>query len=125
MLKLANILMAAFLALAPGMDVVRLLHALEACGETAARVLAHHDHEHNDGQPCDDVPPQDCPHFKNVPHGSPAMAVAAPLSVILPAPPMCAVPIVPAAPAVSTIAVNLESRPPPGPPLVGCVKLLI
>lgn len=125
MMKLANILMAAFLALAPGMDVVRLLHALEACGETAARVLAHHDHEHNDGQPCDDVPPQDCPHFKNVPHGSPAMSAAAPLSVILPAPPLCAAPVVHTAPVSAQPVLDQDSRPPPGPPLVGCVKLLI
>lgn len=127
MLKVANILMAAFLALAPGMDAVALLHAVQAC-EFGAKFAAgtthdHEGHDHGD-EPCD-TPPQDCPHFKHVPHGSPALLAAAPVSVFLPGPPICALPDVAAAPVVPLSRLNEDSRPPPGPPLVGCVKLLV
>jgi hypothetical protein len=127
MVKVANILLAFFLALAPGMDATRLLHSLAACDSAAEQVATqeHEGHHHHGEEPCNDRPQQECPHFKNFPHGSPVLALAAPVSVFIPGPPVCATPLLSAAPQRVVCKSSLDSRPPPGPPLVGCVKLLI
>ncbi len=127
MVKVANILLAFFLALAPGMDATRLLHSLAACDSAAEQVEMQErgGHYHLDKGPCNDRPQQECPHFKNFPHGSPVLALAAPVSVFIPGPPVCASPLVSAAPQRLVCTSSLASRPPPGSTLVGCDKLLI
>lgn len=128
MLKAANIFVALFLALAPGMDAVRLLHAVQVCHAQALTAVVHGHEEHgpdHHGQPCGETPTRDCPHLKNLPHGAPVLAVAAPVSVILPGPPVPTPATLAVTPCTPPVAVFTDSRPPPGPPLVGCVKLLI
>lgn len=125
MLKLANILVALFLAMAPGMNAVRLMHAVKAC-DIGALAALHEDHEHSHEQePCDDTPPQDCPHFHSAHQGAPVMSVTPCPGVILPGPPIGPAPLIAGVPAHRLAHVALESRPPPGPPRVGCVQLLI
>ncbi|MBK9973713.1 MAG: hypothetical protein IPP14_02955 [Planctomycetes bacterium] len=132
MLKIANVLLAFFLALAPGMDAVRLLHGLDLCecvggAETHLHgaIVAAHDH---DG-PCrnsDKHPPQDeCPHLKNLSLGGSVMVSFGPLPFDQPAAPFSLAPQCLARPHTTTCPPTHQVRPPPGPPRLGCVLLQV
>jgi len=132
MVKVANVLLAFFLALAPGMDAVRLLHGLDLCqfaGNAGSHRHTADADRHAHGGPCDDTdkhPPQDeCPHLKNLSHGALAVVFEAPLPFDLPAAPFSLAPQCLACVNTTTCPPAHQVRPPPGPPRLGCVLLQV
>lgn len=136
MVKAANMLLALFLALAPGMDAVRLLHVLDLCGFAGAsgahlhhvQVKCAHDHGHNGHHGQDSgktTPEQECPHLKQLAHGTNALVLDAPAPFDLPAPPLALAPQLAWRPCACAVAPSQMVRPPPGPPRLGCVLLQI
>jgi hypothetical protein len=121
MVKVASILAALYLCLAPGMDVGRLLHSVELCRFFDAVAVDAHDHQHDHSE---DSEAPDCPHHVIVETGV-LPTVAAPSSVqpqpafLLPRP-------LEAASSPDTPAhVKYVERPPPGPLRAGITLLLI
>lgn len=122
MVRATNLILALFLALAPGMDAVRAIHALELCGHSTQAEHAD-DTGHHDGAP--ERQPGECPQFSQLPQNLPVLNFDASPSVELPPPPqVCALAMF-TAPETTMPQSGRYVRPPPGPPLVGCVILKI
>lgn len=129
MLKLLNILLAASLAVAPGLSVNGLLHSLSLCDLLAPeaghmRPAEYHcGHDHQKPQPEDK--PTHCHHVDGV-----GQTVIAPVLNLAPdyeaAPPRaCLVSTSMLQPPVLLPALPKDPRPPPGEPRVGSTFILI
>ena len=131
MLKLLNILAITYLTIAPGMNVGSLLHAIEACryfepaaaAAPAVHSCRHHQHPPGHDQ---DLTPADCDHSHALPVESRVAPVVAPESIAAEAGfGFCCV-FHPLHESAGHAPCQLEdSKPPPGPPLVGTIVQLV
>jgi hypothetical protein len=131
MLKLLNILAIAYLAIAPGMNVDRLIHAVNLCrfadpaGHHQTIEASHHCGRSHAPRP-EPEPRDECPHLHNVSVHATAMPVVQLQPVVLAATPTLNPPILEVRePASVTALAHDDPRPPPGPELVGIVILLV
>jgi hypothetical protein len=132
MLKWLNILAIAYLAIAPGMDVGRLIHSVNLCRfadpaghtTTVAQADAHCGHNHKPTKP--EPQEEECPHLHSVTVHTAAMPVAQLQPVEGAALPTLNPPVLEMQAPFSACHVSDDDpRPPPGPMLVGIVVLLV
>lgn len=133
MLKLLNILVVAYLAIAPGMNVEAFIHSVNLCAYTAPQVAAEVPAEtnhcgHSHGCPSPDTPdePEGCPHIHQT--VAPANAMPAMQIQSFDEQPCPALNELHTVTLVSVAARSLlvdHSRPPPGPEIVSTTILLI
>ena len=134
MLKLLNILVVAYLAVAPGMNVEVLIHSVNLCDYTAPQVAteqpaqaSHCGHDH--GCPTQEDTPEEtegCPHI----HQAVSPTTAMPAMQVQsfddqPCPAVCEVSSLTPISVLAQVPVIDHSRPPPGPDLVATTILLL
>lgn len=133
MLKLLNILVVAYLAIAPGMNVEAFIHSVNLCAYTAPQVAAEAPSQtihcgHNHSCPAPDTPdePEDCPHIHEaVPPANVMPVVQVQSFDQLPCPALNEVSTLAAGNAHTHVPATDDSRPPPGPDVVATTILLI
>ena len=133
MLKLLNILVVAYLAIAPGMNVEAFIHSVNLCTYTAPQVAAEapaHDHcGHDHGSPTEDDAPEEHEHCPHVHQAIPPANVMPVVQVQsfdqLPCPALTEVSTLSSGSAHKQAPVIDDSRPPPGPEIVATTILLI
>jgi hypothetical protein len=118
MVRATNLLLALFIALAPGLSVSRLLHSLELCVYSPAPVTAQAacGHDHGDRPEPERHDPDDCPHLQGVLQVPGAMNISVPVPFDLPPPPMATGVGGRIAPASRVFVAAVPDRPPTGPP---------
>ncbi len=124
MVKLASILAALYLSIAPGMSVARLLHAVDLCSlfHAQAQVVQ----AHTCGNPEPDAPEERCPLQEDFGISSGAMAVPCAPAEVQAAPAWQLEPaFVPQQATAPRFAAAHVERPPPNPPWVGVTLLLL
>jgi hypothetical protein len=126
MLKVLNILAIAYLAVAPGMNVDRLIHSVSLCRYTEPVQVAQADHCGHNHAPKPEPQQKECPHFDSdtplatampVVHAQPEIAAALPVLN----PPVLEI----ALPASAGRTSEDDPRPPPGPEHLRTVILLV
>jgi hypothetical protein len=132
MLKWLNILAITYLAIAPGMDVGRLIHSVNLCrladpvghATTVAQADTLCGHNHTPARP--EPQEEECPHLHSVTVHTAAMPVAPLQPVVGAALPTLNPPVLELQSPVSACRVSDDDpRPPPGLMLVGIVVLLV
>jgi hypothetical protein len=131
MLKWLNILAIAYLAIAPGMDVGRLIHSVNLCrladpvghSQVAEQPAHHCGHSH---APKPEPQEEECPHLHEVIVHATAMPVVQLQPVVAAALPALNPPVLELQSPVSACRVSEDApRPPPGPPLFGTIILQV
>ncbi|MCC7509278.1 MAG: hypothetical protein IT464_07870 [Planctomycetes bacterium] len=127
MVKLASILAALYLSIAPGMSVARLLHAVELCKLFETQVQVAQTHTCGDHEPeAPDQPEERCPLQDDLAMQSGAMAVPCAPAELQAAPAWQLEPaFVSHQSTVPQRAAAHVERPPPNPPWVGVTLLLV
>ena len=133
MIKLLNILAVAYLAIAPGMNVSRLLHAVDFCQYLEPHVVVAHVETHSDcthhtpkDQQPTETPKDDCPHLTQLTVDMGAIPVVSIVSSSTPLnPALCWI-----AEATVTCTYSLpaspgDARAPPDTPRTGITQILI
>lgn len=126
MAKVASVLAALYLAMAPGMNVAALLHAVELCEMFEPKpVVASHGCPH-DHDPAPKPDPEDCPHTHDLGVERGVMPLA-PVQAATDAAPrwqLC-LPLAIAASPMQAEFVQPVERPPPDVPRVGVTQILV
>lgn len=126
MVKLASIVAALYLSIAPGMSVARLLHAVELCNLFESQVQVAQNHTCGDHAPDTPEPENHCPLQDDLAIQSGAMALPCAPAEVQAAPAWQLEPAWVTPPAVvPQIAAAHVERPPPNPPWVGVTLLLV
>lgn len=127
MVKVLTLVVASFLALAPGMDAVRALHALELCTFAASHDKGGHSHDshHSHDKEHSGTAPQECPALAELPQGAPVLNLEPSASIELAALPSLDFVCDSGLPGCTRGVAVHEVRPPPWPPRAGGVILLI